>query len=167
MYTIRKKVTMSEFEIRITPEEGMLKEFIHTFKGSLDLRLWMSLIQEELVELRAEDYGTAAHLKELCDVMYVYNGMMLTTPKFAGDLISEEELAKINEGIDKARESITMYFNLYTSEVVGEAFTRVHKSNMSKLGRDGKPIFREDGKVLKGPDYKEPDLSDLIIAKKD
>jgi hypothetical protein len=38
---------------------------------------------------------------------------------------------------------------------------------MSKLGRDGKPIFREDGKVLKGPDYKEPDLSDLIIAKKD
>ena len=47
---------MSEFEIRITPEEGMLKEFIHTFKGSLDLRLWMSLIQEELVELRAEDY---------------------------------------------------------------------------------------------------------------
>ena len=99
--------------------------------------------------------------------MYVYNGMMLTTPKFAGDLISEEELAEINEGIDKARESITMYFNLYTAEVVGEAFTRVHKSNMSKLGRDGKPIFREDGKVLKGPDYKEPDLSDLILAKKD
>ena len=34
-----------------------------------------------------------------------------------------------------------------------EAMDRVHKSNMSKLGRDGKPIYREDGKVLKGPMY--------------
>ncbi len=43
-----------------------------------------------------------------------------------------------------------------------EALNRVHESNMSKLGEDGKPIYREDGKVLKGPDYKPPDLSDLF-----
>ena len=43
-----------------------------------------------------------------------------------------------------------------------EALNRVHRSNMSKLGEDGKPIYREDGKVLKGPGYKPPDLSDLI-----
>ena len=43
-----------------------------------------------------------------------------------------------------------------------EAFARVHESNMSKLGADGKPILREDGKVLKGPNYKKPDLTDLI-----
>ena len=43
-----------------------------------------------------------------------------------------------------------------------EALDRVHKSNLSKLGADGKPIYREDGKVLKGPGYKPPDLSDLI-----
>ena len=43
-----------------------------------------------------------------------------------------------------------------------EALNRVHISNMSKLGEDGKPIYREDGKVLKGPNYKPPDLSDLI-----
>ena len=43
-----------------------------------------------------------------------------------------------------------------------EALDRVHKSNMSKLGEDGKPIYREDGKVLKGPNYKPPDLSDLF-----
>ncbi len=42
------------------------------------------------------------------------------------------------------------------------AFNRVHESNMSKLGDDGKPIYREDGKVLKGPNYKAPDLSDLV-----
>ena len=43
-----------------------------------------------------------------------------------------------------------------------EALNRVHESNMSKLDEDGNPIYREDGKVLKGPNYKPPDLSDLI-----
>ena len=43
-----------------------------------------------------------------------------------------------------------------------EAMDRVHLSNMSKLGEDGKPIYREDGKVLKGPNYKPPTLTDLL-----
>ncbi len=43
-----------------------------------------------------------------------------------------------------------------------ECVRRVHESNMSKLGEDGKPIHREDGKVLKGPNYFEPDLRDLV-----
>ena len=43
-----------------------------------------------------------------------------------------------------------------------EALNRVHESNMSKLGEDGKPIYREDGKVLKGPNYQPPNLSDLV-----
>ena len=43
-----------------------------------------------------------------------------------------------------------------------EALDRVHKSNMSKLGLDGKPIRRSDGKVLKGPNYQPPILKDLI-----
>ena len=43
-----------------------------------------------------------------------------------------------------------------------EALDRVHKSNMSKLGLDGKPIRRADGKVLKGPNYQPPVLNDLI-----
>ena len=42
------------------------------------------------------------------------------------------------------------------------AFTRVHKSNMSKLDDDGKPIYREDGKVLKSKNYKPADMEDLI-----
>ena len=42
------------------------------------------------------------------------------------------------------------------------AMDRVHESNMSKLGEDGNPIYREDGKVLKGPNYKPPTLTDLI-----
>ena len=43
-----------------------------------------------------------------------------------------------------------------------EAMHRVHTSNMSKLGDDGKPVTREDGKVLKGPNYKPPNLEDLV-----
>ncbi len=43
-----------------------------------------------------------------------------------------------------------------------EALNRVHQSNMSKLGEDGRPIYRDDGKVLKGPNYQPPDLTDLI-----
>tara|TARA_X000001388_G_C2232423_1_gene123742 strand:+ start:3535 stop:3909 length:375 start_codon:yes stop_codon:yes gene_type:complete len=42
-----------------------------------------------------------------------------------------------------------------------EALRRVHESNMSKLGPDGKAIRREDGKVMKGPNYKPPYLDDL------
>ena len=44
---------------------------------------------------------------------------------------------------------------------LNEALYRVHRSNMSKLGEDGKPIRREDGKILKGPNYKPPFLDDL------
>ena len=43
-----------------------------------------------------------------------------------------------------------------------EAMFRVHQSNMSKLDDEGKPIYREDGKVLKGPNYKPPNLADLV-----
>ena len=43
-----------------------------------------------------------------------------------------------------------------------EALFRVHKSNMSKLGLDGKPIRRRDGKVMKGPNYEPPYLDDLV-----
>jgi len=43
-----------------------------------------------------------------------------------------------------------------------EALRRVHKSNMSKLDDEGKPIYREDGKVLKGPNYKPPNLYDTV-----
>tara|TARA_R110000782_G_scaffold247423_1_gene334195 strand:+ start:92 stop:487 length:396 start_codon:yes stop_codon:yes gene_type:complete len=43
-----------------------------------------------------------------------------------------------------------------------EAVRRVHESNMSKLDDNGEPVRRADGKVLKGPNYKEADLGDLV-----
>lgn len=41
-------------------------------------------------------------------------------------------------------------------------FNEIQRSNMSKLGEDGKPIFREDGKVLKGPNYFKPNLKKIL-----
>jgi predicted HAD superfamily Cof-like phosphohydrolase len=43
-----------------------------------------------------------------------------------------------------------------------KCFTEVQRSNMSKLGEDGKPIYRDDGKVMKGPNYSEPDLKSVL-----
>lgn len=55
-----------------------------------------------------------------------------------------------------------MYVVLGTAVSLGlpiiEVYDEIHKANMSKLGSDGKPIYREDGKVLKGPDYQPADL---------
>ncbi len=41
-------------------------------------------------------------------------------------------------------------------------FDEIQRSNMSKLGADGKPIYREDGKVLKGPNYFKPDIEKIL-----
>lgn len=43
-----------------------------------------------------------------------------------------------------------------------KCFREVQRSNMSKLGEDGKPIYREDGKVMKGPNYSEPNLKKVL-----
>ena len=42
-------------------------------------------------------------------------------------------------------------------------FDEIQRSNMSKLGADGKPIFRKDGKVMKGPNYFKPDLKKILV----
>lgn len=45
---------------------------------------------------------------------------------------------------------------------IEEIFEEIHKSNMSKLDNKGKPIYREDGKVLKGPNFSKPDLLKIL-----
>tara|TARA_R110001583_G_scaffold96398_1_gene240579 strand:- start:182 stop:559 length:378 start_codon:yes stop_codon:yes gene_type:complete len=91
------------------------------------------------------------------------------TIKLRRDLIQEEfkELMEapflddvMKEGCDLLYVVLGMFVEFGWD--VEEAFSRVHDSNMSKLGEDGKPIYREDGKVLKGPNYKKADLTDLI-----
>ncbi len=45
---------------------------------------------------------------------------------------------------------------------IEDVFNEIQRSNMSKLGEDNKPIYREDGKVLKGPNYFKPDLKSIL-----
>lgn len=45
---------------------------------------------------------------------------------------------------------------------IGDIFDEIHRSNMSKLGADGKPIYREDGKVMKGENYFRPNIAKYL-----
>ncbi len=45
---------------------------------------------------------------------------------------------------------------------ITEVFNEIQRSNMSKLGADGNPIYRKDGKVMKGPNYFKPDIKSLL-----
>lgn len=45
---------------------------------------------------------------------------------------------------------------------IDEVFEEIQRSNMSKLGENGQPIYREDGKVIKGPDFFEPNLKQIL-----
>lgn len=107
----------------------------------IDLRF--DLIQEEVEEICYELY-------EFYDPAYtvssrIYGKITPNLIKEIADLQYVLDGLCVALGIDK-----------------DEAVRRVHESNMSKLGEDGKPILREDGKVLKGPNYKEPDMTDLV-----
>ena len=86
----------------------------------------------------------------------------------------EEELNEFKEAISKkdlkeVADALTDI--LYVAYGAGHAFginldacfEEVQKSNMSKLGNDGKPIYNENGKVMKGPNYFKPDLNKFLI----
>mgnify|MGYP001466073336 CR=1 FL=1 len=92
--------------------------------------------------------------------------------KLRVDLI-EEEVEELKQAINKKdlQETIDALTDiLYVTYGAGHAFgvnldkcfEEVQNSNMSKLGKDGKPIFNENGKVMKGPNYFKPNLSQFL-----
>ena len=93
----------------------------------------------------------------------------LIVEEFKEFLDAENQLIKgfVVNATDTLKELADLVYVCYQyAENLGwdldEALYRVHQSNMSKLGEDGKPIYRKDGKVLKGPNYQPPNLSDLV-----
>lgn len=91
------------------------------------------------------------------------------------DLI-DEEFSELKEAIVKkdivgVADALTdiLYVTYGAGDVFGidldECFNDVHSSNMSKLDENGNPIFRDDGKVLKGPNYRPPNLEKIIFKK--
>ena len=89
------------------------------------------------------------------------------------DLIKEEldELKEAidNEDIKEVADALTdiLYVTYGAGHAFGinldKCFQEVQKSNMSKLGLDGKPIYNDKGKVMKGPNYFKPDLSKFVL----
>ena len=88
------------------------------------------------------------------------------------DLI-REELSELEEAIEKkdikeVADALTdiLYVTYGAGHAFGvnldKCFEEVQNSNMSKLGSDGKPIYNENGKVMKGPDYFKPDLNKFV-----
>jgi predicted HAD superfamily Cof-like phosphohydrolase len=89
------------------------------------------------------------------------------------DLINEE-VQELREGMGKRSlleiaDALTdiLYVVYGAGHTFGidldDCFEEVHRSNMTKLGEDGTPIYNQDGKVMKGPYYEEPDLTPYII----
>ena len=88
-------------------------------------------------------------------------------------LIQEEleELTKAIQDNDIVEVADALTDILYVTYGAGHAFginldkcfDEVQRSNMSKLGKDNKPIYNESGKVMKGPDYFKPDLSKFLL----
>lgn len=116
-------------------------EFMRAFEqpvgtGWLDsdgIRLGLKLIKEEETELEE-----AATILEAAPYVEAHH---LNFVKELTDLLYVAYWLAARVGID-----------------IDRAFRLVHQSNMTKLGKDGRPVTRADGKVLKGPDYRKPDL---------
>ena len=101
-------------------------------------------------------------------------------PSFSTEKINQLRISLIQEELDELKEAITnndllevadaLTDLLYVTYGAGHAFgidldkcfNEVQNSNMSKLGEDGKPIYNEFGKVMKGPNYFKPDLSKFV-----
>ena len=121
-----------------------------------------------------------SNFKEVGTFMETFGQEVKTKPEFPDadttnlrlELIAEElnELYDAMEAKDIVGVADALTDILYVTYGAGHAFgvdldkcfTEVQRSNMSKLGEDGKPIYREDGKVMKGENYSPPDLKKCL-----
>ena len=112
--------------------------------------------------------------------METFGQMVRTKPQFPDektmklryDLIKEEltelEHAMKTKNLKEIADALTdiLYVTYGAGFAYGidldKCFKEVQRANMSKLGEDGKPIFNEKGKVMKGPNYREPDLKQFV-----
>ena len=112
--------------------------------------------------------------------METFGQMVRTKPQFPDektmqlryDLIKEElnelEQAMKSKNLKEIADALTdiLYVTYGAGFAYGvdldKCFKEVQRANMSKLGKDGKPIFNEKGKVMKGPNYSEPNLKQFV-----
>lgn len=130
-----------------------VKEFIRVFEHDAPAKLWVKLIWEEFTELCQGMYGI--QLKELVpevDEILEVMEELISVPE-----VSIERL----DAICDIKYVVNGLGACLGFDVDG-ADAEVHRSNMTKLGEDGKPIKREDGKIMKGPNYDPPHLERFV-----
>ena len=120
------------------------------------------------------------NFKEVKIFMETFGQEVKNKPSLSSEKINSLRLSLIQEELDELKKAIqdkdivevadALTDILYVTYGAGHAFgidldqcfNEVQNSNMSKLGDDGKPIYNENGKVMKGPNYFKPDLSKHI-----
>lgn len=147
----------------------MQREFIRVMEPNRDFVWWAeALITEETKELKeafeADVQDMDNIFKELADVIYVVAGFYNTMPNFAPEILSQEKNEELQRIMDEAAVIVSEVSNKLQIPLplIVAAFEVVHKSNMSKLDDEGKPIRREDGKVMKGPNYVAPSMQRIV-----
>lgn len=155
---------------------AMIRDFQRVFKQKPSALLQAKLIIEESAEVlnAASDLkdditvpNMAAYLKECADYLYVLVGLNVAldiNPEAAkAELEEDPDVLQVLAIVNELTVSLIdgSYEVFMDDDIADEAFKRIHASNLTKLDDEGEPIFDEKGKIMKGPDYKEPDLTDL------
>ena len=135
-----------------TTREQLVARFHHAMELDVESQPRISLIKLRRSLLR-EEFDEVMEALDAIE-MEIIRGKKGTKKHWANLL---KELADLQYVLSGTVISFSPIASNFTP-----AFNRVHASNMSKLGYDGKPVYRQDGKVTKGPNYKEPKLGDLI-----
>jgi predicted HAD superfamily Cof-like phosphohydrolase len=121
-----------------------------------------------------------SNFKDVKIFMEKFGQMVRTKPKFPDDKtmqlrldLIKEELSELEDAMKKkdlkeVADALTdiLYVTYGAGYAYGidldQCFKEVQRANMSKLGEDGKPIYNDQGKVMKGPNYTKPDLSKFV-----
>lgn len=120
-------------------------------------RLRVKLIAEELCEL-CDAWGLALRIRSHPSDNLLEVENRVSTGPVPGAVLSVVEAADALGDID----FVTQGAHLVAGTPVLRVMAAIHASNMSKLGADGKPIKREDGKIMKGPNYFKPDIAGAL-----
>ena len=115
------------------------------------------------------------------DFMEAFGQEVLYMPKMPDTNLAALRLDLINEEVQELRDGLGKRSMLEIADALtdilyvvygaghafgidlDECFNEVHRSNMTKLGEDGRPLYRDDGKVMKGPSYEEPNLEQFLV----
>ena len=134
-----------------------------------NVRIYPDTTKQTRLSLQALEFREAYQISNSNQLQVRSRQRNLITEEFKEFLEAEAQLYLTSSNVKQncLKELADLVYVCYQYAVnmgwdLDEAMDRVHQSNMSKLDEYGKPVLREDGKVLKGPNYQPPNLEDLV-----